>query len=107
MKAASIGGLLFWESIAVTQTIQHIRLDEISVLRIVCQEKDCGATIEVPLNKAAEGIRKVTCPGCGTQLTQGMNEREDPYRDLAKVIEELAGFTDHFRVELPIKAEEK
>jgi hypothetical protein len=91
----------------MTQTIQHVRLDEINVLRIICQDKDCGATIEVPLSKAAAGTRSVKCPGCNRELSFGMNAAEDPYKNLAEALRDLVRFTNFFRVELPIKAEKE
>lgn len=85
----------------MTETYLTIRLTEVATLRVVCVA--CGARIEVSIDRAAEGMRKTACPGCGKGLAEGMRDNEDPYRDFATALKDLTSFEKNFFVAMPIR----
>lgn len=87
----------------MSETVLKILIAELNLVRIVCQHPNCGAVVEVPVEKLADTFKQHQCPVCKTPFYGPV---DDHLGDLAKAIAALAKHKKLFNVEFVIPAKD-
>lgn len=87
----------------MTQQLRIVFLDELKTVRLVCRQKDCGTTTELPLAKLTSGVAECKCAGCGRKFGIGYEQGEDPLNALVSGLRALHYMNEHnFAVQFPL-----
>jgi hypothetical protein len=88
----------------MSELVTKIDLDDLNTIRVICQNKDCGAIIEGGLDRIHRLLAQSHCPMCSTSFKQGI---DSPINQLAHAITTLSNMGDRVCIEFVVPAVQK
>jgi hypothetical protein len=69
----------------MSEKLLKFLLTELKMVRIICKNKDCGAVVELPVDRLENSFKDFKCPLCREGIRDQTN-REDPFDLLGRAI---------------------
>jgi hypothetical protein len=95
----------------MSEKVLKIPLEDLETLRITCKGKECGVTIEVPLQHVGALLGKggvYNCHNCNAPFysQRKTTETNRPFDSLAETISILKGMNEKVKVEFVLKVKD-
>ena len=96
--------------VVMSEHLLKILLTELKTVRVRCKNDQCGAVIELPVEKLTDRFRSTVCPVCRSLFvppgSQAAAHGTNPFMNLAKAIELFVQLGSLVEIEFVLPAKE-